>query len=163
MKKIKITRIIWVMAVLLLSIKPLQAEPGITIVSSTVTEQSHLLATIGRLEVTLNTISLISKDGKCLATEPLNESLKIVFNSYSSEIPVINDVRQPIVSFFDDSDIVYVQGFDSSCIVSIFTLNGTLILQQTLPQGCGEVDCSAITAGYYILQAGTSVIKICKK
>lgn len=147
----------------LLSATTAQAEAGITIVSSTAAEQSHLLATIGRLEVSKHSISLISKEGECLATEPLDTALKIEFNTYSSTQSITDDAQQPTVWFSEQSDKLYVQGFDSSCVVRIFTLNGVLLMQQLLSQGCGEVDCSAIPAGYYILQAGTRVIKIYKR
>lgn len=150
-------------AMVFLSILPSQAEPGISIVSSTASEQSHLLATIGRIEVSMNTISLVSKDGVCLATEPIDKALKIIFNTYSSESMIDNDSNLPLVRFSDQTDIVYVQNFDSSCVVRIYSLSGVLVMQQALPQGCGEVDCSGIPAGYYILQVGTRVIKIYKK
>ena len=147
----------------LLSATTARAEAGISIVSSTTAEQSHLLATIGRLEVSKHSISLISKEGECLATEPLDTALKIEFNTYSSTPYITDDAQQPTVWFSEQSDKLYVQGFDSSCVVRIFTLNGVLLMQQLLSQGCGEVDCSAIPAGYYILQAGTRVIKIYKR
>ena len=66
-------------AVALLSMLPSQAEPGISIVSSsTSAEQSYLLSIIGRIEVKANTISLISHEGECLATEPIDVALKLV-------------------------------------------------------------------------------------
>lgn len=163
MKKYNIILLVALCSMCLLSATTARAEAGITIVSSTSAEQSHLLATIGRLEVSKHSISLISKEGECLATEPLDTALKIEFNTYSSTPYITDDAQQPTVWFSEQSDKLYVQGFDSSCVVRIFTLNGVLLMQQLLSQGCGEVDCSAIPAGYYILQAGTRVIKIYKR
>ena len=163
MKKYNIILLVALCCMCLLSATTARAEAGITIVSSTSAEQSHLLATIGRLEVSKHSISLISKEGECLATEPLDTALKIEFNTYSLTPYITDDAQQPTVWFSEQSDKLYVQGFDSSCVVRIFTLNGVLLMQQLLSQGCGEVDCSAIPAGYYILQAGTRVIKIYKR
>ena len=163
MKKFDIILLVALCGMCLLPSISARAEAGISIVSSTTAEQSYVLATIGRLEVSKHSISLISKEGECLATEPLDTALKIEFNTYSSTQSITDDALQPTVWFSEQSDKLYVQGFDSSCVVRIFTLNGVLLMQQLLSQGCGEVDCSAIPAGYYILQAGTRVIKIYKR
>ena len=163
MKKYNIILLVALCCMYLLSATSARAEAGITIVSSTAAEQLHLLAAIGRLEVSMNAISLISKEGECLATEPLDTALKIVFKTYSSVPSPAGDGTEPVVWFSEQSDRVVVQGFGSSCIVRLFTLTGQLVMQETLPAGCGEVDCSAIPAGYYILQAGTRVIKIYKR
>lgn len=163
MKKFDIILLVALCCMCLLSATTARAEAGITIVSGTAAEQSYVLATIGRLEVSKHSISLISKEGECLATEPLDTALKIVFKTYSSMPSLAGDVQEPVVWFSEQSDRVVVQGFDSSCILRLFTLTGQLVMQETLPAGCGEVDCSAIPAGYYILQAGTRVIKIYKR
>lgn len=164
MKKYDINRIIMLVAVAMLSMLPSQAEPGISIVSSsTSAEQSYLLSIIGRIEVKANTISLISHEGECLATEPIDVALKLVFNTYSSLPTVSDESQEPTVCFSEQNDVVQVQGLESSCVVRVFSLQGVLVLQQTLPQGYGEVDCSALMSGYYILQVGTRVVKIYKR
>ena len=116
------------------------------------------IARIGQWVFVGNTIQLLDKSGKILATEPIANVKKICFAP-----PTNTDVNDTVVHTIivypnPTQDILMIQGAESQ-MLRVYNLQGSLL--QT--EWGNQIAVSHLPVGTYLLQIGTQVVRFIKK
>ena len=118
------------------------------------------IAIIGQWVFVENTIQLLDKSGKILATEPIANVKKICFAPPTGTETDVNDtlVNTIIVYPNPTQDILMIQGAESQ-MLRVYNLQGSLL--QT--EWGNQIAVSHLPVGTYLLQIGTQVVRFIKK
>ena len=116
------------------------------------------IARIGQWVFVGNTIQLLDKSGKILATEPIANVKKICFAP-----PTNTDVNDTVVHSIivypnPTQDILMIQGAESLTL-RVYNLQGSLLLTQW----GNQISVGNLPDGTYLLQIGTQVVRFIKK
>ena len=116
------------------------------------------IARIGQWVFVGNTIQLLDKSGKILATEPIANVKKICFAP-----PTNTDVNDTVVHTIivypnPTQDILMIQGAESLTL-RVYNLQGSLLLTQW----GNQISVGNLPDGTYLLQIGTQVVRFIKK
>ena len=116
------------------------------------------IAIIGQWIFVENTIQLLDKSGKILATEPIANVKKIYF-APSTNTDVNDTLVNTIIVYPNPTqDILMIQGIESQ-MLRVYNLQGSLL--QT--EWGNQIAVSHLPVGTYLLQIGTQVVRFIKK
>ena len=117
------------------------------------------IAIIGQWVFVGNTIQLLDKSGKILATEPIANIKKIQFATNGTNADVNDTVVHTIIVYPNPTqDILMIQGIESQ-MLRVYNLQGSLL--QT--EWGNQIAVGNLPVGTYLLQIGTQVVRFIKK
>ena len=119
-------------------------------------EMAKDIALIGKWVFVGEDLQLLDKAGNVLATEPIANVCKIVFSDTST---AVGNVKQDDIIVYPNPthDMLYINGIDNPTL-RVYDLQGRLLL---LHEGT-EVSVEGLSAGTYLLQIGTQVVRFIK-
>jgi hypothetical protein len=119
-------------------------------------EMAKDIALIGKWVFVGEDLQLLDKAGNVLATEPIANVRKIVFSDTST---AVGNVKQDDIIVYPNPthDMLYINGIDNQTL-RVYDLQGRLLL---LHEGT-EVSVEGLSAGTYLLQIGTQVVRFIK-
>ena len=125
------------------------------------TEQSHNVSLIGKWLFVDRDLLLIDKEGNILASEPVLNIRKIVFDGKDAtgNLSPISKTDNAIMVYPNPTkDILHVEGAEDH-IIRIYNTQGILLKKATGKQ----INVSNLHTGTYLLQIGTQVVRFIKQ
>jgi hypothetical protein len=125
----------------------------------TLTFESQDIDLIGKLMFDGDYMLLYDKSGNLLASEPIEEIRKIVFETPSNPTFVETVKTNPILVYPNPAqDVIFIHGIEAQPL-RVFNIEGKMIQEVN----GNQVSVSHLSIGTYILQIGTQAVRFIKQ
>lgn len=164
MKQLISTLVVFVV----LSVNALFADVTMRIDYISGEEYQTTISSIARWEIdgVKEKFRLIALDGTLLAERNLYDDIRRVVILDDNEGNTVNTGNNLLsIKIFPNPahEMLYIDGISAGEIIRLFSLDGQLLISQTVGNGSTAISVASLSNGVYLLQVGTEIVKFIKQ
>lgn len=138
------------------------AETGLRLIPLDGAEQTWLLTRIGKMQFRSDSLYLYAPDGMLLGESYVLDINRIEF---AADATALENTSVPSVRISPNPamDCLLLEGAGNAATARVFSLDGRLMLTESVRNGSAVIQVGTLPAGTWLLQVNTSLIKFIKQ